>query len=87
MLFGSDVQATKGSVRCVMRDQADTEYESILIPYSGDAEQRTFLGSYPASMRAVSFVISGTASGYAAFFMKNQQLDSMYALTLTQTGA
>lgn len=86
VLFGNDVSAEQGSVRCVVRDWQDVEYETILVPYAGDSSNRTFLAYSHKPIRAVSFVISGTANGFAAFIGQDQTPDSAYFTNFTLTG-
>lgn len=86
VLFGNDVLADTGSVRCTIRAWTDTEYETILKPYTGDANKRTYLCYANIPARAVAFTISGTANGFAAYLMQNSNPDTQYYTTLTPTG-
>jgi hypothetical protein len=86
VLFGTDVVAEQGSVRCVVRDWQDVEYETTLIPYANDPSNRTFLGYARVPYRAVSFVISGTANGFAAFLTQDENPNAAYYTTFTLTG-
>lgn len=86
ILFGNDVTAEQGSVRCIVRDWQDVEYETIMAPYSADSSNRTFLSYYNRPIRAVSFVISGTANGFAAFIAQDETPDAAYFTHFTLTG-
>lgn len=86
VLFGNDVLADTGSVRCIIRDWQDIEYETILVPYSGDANKRTYISCATIPVRAVAFTISGTANGFAAYLMQNASPDASFYTPLTLTG-
>lgn len=86
VLFGVDVEAAEGSVRCTVRDWTDVEYETILKPYAGDPSNRTFIGYSNKTIRAVSFTLSGTANGFAAFLTQDTSPDTSYFTTFTLTG-